>query len=315
VHYLITGGAGFIGSHLAESLLQERHEVTILDDFNDFYAPSLKRANAAALQENATIIEGDFCDNGLISSMFNEKCFDCVVHLGARAGVRSSIKNPSLYLRTNLDGTHNLLAACEKHNVPDMVFASSSSVYGVNSSLPFREDNITEGVVSPYAASKAAAEQLCSSYAYLHGIRIRCLRLFTVYGPRQRPDLAIAKFVDSIRRGLPIEQYGDGSSARDYTYIDDIIEGIRSAISFKPAPFEIINLGGSQSTKLIELIKIIEEELATKADITIKPESQGDILVTLADISKAADLLGYHPVTNLREGIRKYIRWITSEEY
>ncbi len=178
------------------------------------------------MQENATIIEEDFCDNGLISSTFSERRFDCVVHLGARAGVRLSINNPSLHLRTNLDGTHNLLAACQKHNVPDMIFASSSSVYGINSSLPFREDNIAAGVVSPYAASKAAAEQLCSSYAYLHGIRIRYLRLFTVYGPRQRPDLAIAKFVDSIRRGLPIEQYGDGSSARDYTYIDDIIEGI-----------------------------------------------------------------------------------------
>ncbi len=310
MHYLVTGGAGFIGSHLVESLLADGHSVTVLDDFNDYYDPAIKRANLAAVRDRIGLIEGDFRDEQLVDRLFAENDFDTVVHLGARAGVRPSISDPRLYLTTNIDGTFNLLEACRRTGVDHFIFASSSSVYGVNKKVPFAESDPIDRTISPYAATKFAGEQICSNYSHLFGIRCVCLRFFTVFGPRQRPDLAIAKFTNRILDGRPIERYGDGSTARDYTYIDDIIAGVRAAIDYDRAPYEVFNLGGSRTTTLHELIAIIEEELGMKAGIVEKPDQPGDVPRTFADVAKAGRLLGYHPTTGPREGIRKYIAWV-----
>ena len=233
-HYLITGGAGFIGSHLTERMLKEGHEVTIIDDFNTYYDPEIKRQNLVKVQQDVSLIEGDIRDAILVERTFAKGKFDQVIHIAARAGVRPSIQNPKLYFTTNIDGTFNLLDACRYHEVPRFTFASSSSVYGVNKKVPFAEADPLERTISPYAATKLAGEQICSNYAHLFGIHCQCLRFFTVYGPRQRPDLAISKFTKRILDGTPIQQYGDGSTARDYTYIEDIIDGIVADASNDP---------------------------------------------------------------------------------
>lgn len=308
---LVTGGVGFIGSHLCEALLAQGDDVVVIDDFNNFYDPSIKHANIAAIRERITLVEGDIRDAGLVDSLFARHRFDKIFHLAARAGVRPSISDPRLYVSTNVDGTLNLLEACRKNGVKHFVFASSSSVYGVNKKVPFAEDDLIQRTISPYAATKLAGEQLCSNYSHLHGIRCICLRFFTVYGPHQRPDLAISKFTRNIMAGEPIDQYGDGSTARDYTYIDDIIQGVMAAGRYTATDFEIINLGGSATNTLQQLIVGLEEIIGIKARINRLPEQPGDVPLTYANVSKAQKLLGYTPSTPLRQGLEWYIEWLS----
>jgi len=306
--FLVTGGAGFIGSHVTEALLSAGHEVVVFDDFNDYYDPAIKEGNLAGTK--AEIIRGDIRDDGLVVRTFATHRFDGVFHLAARAGVRPSIADPRLYFSTNMDGTLNLLEACRRAGVRDFVFASSSSVYGVNAKVPFSENDLIERTISPYAATKIAGEQMCSNYAHLFGLRCMCLRFFTVYGPRQRPDLAISKFTTALLDGKPIDRYGDGSTARDYTYIDDIVQGVLAAARYtEKSSFEIFNIGGSATTTLSELIALTEAAVGAKAVIRQQPDHLGDVPRTFADISKATRLLGYRPKTDIQEGIVRYVKW------
>jgi UDP-glucuronate 4-epimerase len=309
MHYLITGGAGFIGSTLTERMLREGHQVTIIDDFNTYYDPEIKQQNIANVRADITLVKGDIRDAILVERTFAKGKFDQVIHIAARAGVRPSIQDPKLYFTTNIDGTFNLLDACRYHEVPRFSFASSSSVYGINKKVPFAEADPIERTISPYAATKLAGEQICSNYAHLFGIHCQCLRFFTVYGPRQRPDLAISKFTKRILAGEPIQQYGDGSTARDYTYIEDIINGIVAASKYDEKSFDIFNLGGSATTTLSELITLIENATGKKAIIEQIEEQPGDVPQTYADISKANKLLGYAPQTPIAEGIKSYVEW------
>lgn len=310
---LVTGGAGFIGSHLVEALVATGDRVTVLDDFNDYYDPARKERNLAAVRDRIALVRGDLRDEALVESTFASGRFDRVFHLAARAGVRPSIADPRLYLTTNIDGTFHLLEACRRHGVRRFVFASSSSVYGLNRKVPFAEEDLIAATISPYATTKLAGEQLCANYAHLHGIRCACLRFFTVYGPRQRPDLAIAKFTARMLRDEPIEQYGDGSTARDYTYIDDILAGILAAARYDESTFEIFNLGGSATHTLAELIAALEAALGRTAKIHRLPEQPGDVPRTWADIGKARRLLGWSPKTPLAEGLRLYAAWVRNE--
>ena len=309
MNILVTGGAGFIGSHLVEALLADGHTITVFDDFNHYYDPQIKRLNVSGFQDQVTIVEGDIRDAILVERTFAKGDFDTVIHLAARAGVRPSIQSPKLYFTTNIDGTFNLIDACRHHKVNDFIFASSSSVYGVNEKVPFAETDALIRTISPYAATKLAGEQICSNYSHLFGIRCMCLRFFTVYGPRQRPDLAISKFTERILAGEQIEQNGDGSTARDYTYIEDIVSGIISAINYRDSSFEIFNLGGSATTTLAELIDLIEAACQKKARIKVVEEQPGDVPRTFADVSKAHKLLGYAPHTPIAEGVKKYVAW------
>jgi UDP-glucuronate 4-epimerase len=309
---LVTGGAGFIGSHLCEALLAEGAELVVIDDFNDYYDPAIKRGNIASFRDRITLIEGDIRDVALVDSIFASHKFDKVFHLAARAGVRPSIADPRLYVSTNIDGTLNLLEGCRASGVKHFVFASSSSVYGVNKKVPFAEDDLIQRTISPYAATKLMGEQLCSNYSNLYGIRCVCLRFFTVYGPRQRPDLAISKFTRLILDDKPIDQYGDGSTARDYTYVEDIIRGVMAAGKYTASDFEIVNLGGSAANTLAQLISGIEEITGKKATIHYLPDQPGDVPLTFADVSKAGRLFGYAPATPLRKGLERYVEWVKS---
>lgn len=308
---LVTGGAGFIGSHLADRLLAGGHAVTVVDDFNDFYDPALKRANVAPHLAAAryTLREGDIRDLAFLDGVFAAGHFDAVVHLAARAGVRPSLAEPVLYQEVNVAGTQNIFEMCRKHDVPRCVFGSSSSVYGINSKVPFREDDPIFQPISPYAATKAAGELLAHVYSHLYGIRIMCLRFFTVYGPRQRPDLAINKFTRLIDMGRPIPVYGDGGTRRDYTYVDDIIDGVMAALHYDKSRYEVINLGNSHTVYLRDLIAVIEDALGKKAVIERLPAQPGDVPQTYADIGKARRLLGYAPRTDIRDGIAKFVAW------
>lgn len=309
---LVTGGAGFIGSHVAANFLRDWHEVEIIDDYNDYYDPAIKRANIASLAGAARLHEGDIRDRDFVRGVLSEGRFDAVVHLAARAGVRPSVKDPQLYIDTNITGTHHLLEAAHRNGVGRFLFASSSSVYGLAKKVPFSEDLPLPQTLSPYAATKLAGEQLCGNYAHLYGMKVVCLRFFTVYGPGQRPDLAIHKFTDAIYRGQSIPQYGDGSTRRDYTYIDDIVQGVAGALRYEGQGFDIFNLGENQTTTLSELIIEIEKALGKKAVIERLPEQQGDMPLTAADITKARQLLGYNPQTKIREGIPKFVEWYLS---
>ena len=309
MNILVTGGAGFIGSHLCRRLLSDGHAVTLIDDFNDYYDPAIKRANVAAMGGAAKVVEGDIRDRGQIQQLFAEGKFETVIHIAARAGVRPSVKDPQLYIDTNITGTHHLLEASRQNAVKRFVFASSSSVYGLSKTVPFSEDLALPQTLSPYAATKLAGEHLCGNYSYLFGLRAVCLRFFTVYGPGQRPDLAIHKFTDAIHKGLPIPQYGDGSTRRDYTYIDDIVQGVMGALQYEGPLFDIFNLGENQTITLAELIREIEKGLGKKAVIERLPEQQGDMPLTSADITKARALLGYNPQTKIAGGIPKFIAW------
>ena len=306
---LVTGGAGFIGSHLVDKLLAAQHEVSILDDFNDFYDPQIKRANVAAVSGDVAIHRVDLRDRGAVNQLFHREKFDAIAHLAARAGVRPSIHQPQLYYDTNVGGTLHLLEAARLAGIERMIFASSSSVYGISKTVPFSEDLHLTQTISPYAATKIAGEFLCSTYSHLHRMRIVALRFFTVYGARQRPDLAIHQFTKKILAGEPIDQFGDGTTRRDYTYIDDIMQGVMAALDYKGPMFDIFNLGESETIQLKELISAIEDALGRKAKINRLPEQRGDMPLTCADISKARKLLGYNPTTPLSVGLPKFIDW------
>jgi UDP-glucuronate 4-epimerase len=307
---LVTGGAGFIGSHLVEKLIATGHEVSILDDFNDFYDPQIKRANIAAVAHQTRIHEVDLRDASGVTQLFQREKFDAVAHLAARAGVRPSISQPQLYYDTNVGGTLHLLEAARQTGVHRLIFASSSSVYGICKEVPFSEGFHLTQTISPYAATKVAGEFLCSTYSHLYQLRIVALRFFTVYGARQRPDLAIHQFTRKILAGDPINQFGDGTTRRDYTYIDDIIQGIMAAFDYDGPRYDLFNLGESETIQLKDLIAAIEKAVGKKAKINELPEQPGDVPLTCADISKARKLLGYNPTTPLSVGLPKFVQWI-----
>jgi UDP-glucuronate 4-epimerase len=311
---LVTGGAGFIGSHLVERLLTERHRVICLDNFDPFYDPALKHRNLAqALRDSRfRLVEGDLRDEGLIGKLFQEEKIEIVAHLAARAGVRPSVQDPALYADVNIRGTIHLLEACRKNGVGRFVFASSSSVYGNNSRVPFSEEDPVNSPISPYAATKKAGELLCHTYHHLYGLEVACLRYFTVYGPRQRPEMAIHHFARSIHEGRKISIFGDGNSLRDYTYIDDAIEGTLGALS-REHGYEIYNIGESQTIRLSQLIQALEEQIGKKALVEHLPEQPGDVKHTYADIRKAREHLGYNPKTDIREGLSRFVRWYLHE--
>ena len=307
---LVTGGAGFIGSHLVDVLAARGDDIVVVDDFNDFYDPEIKRANLRKTPAKVFVV--DICDQERVTTLIQAERPDAIVHLAARAGVRPSVLQPELYLKTNIFGTFNLLEAAKNSNVSKFVFASSSSVYGATRELPFREDQVLMQTLSPYASSKLAGEHLCSNYSYLYGIKVVCLRFFTVYGPRQRPDLSIHKFTRLIASGRPIEVYGDGTARRDFTFIDDTIQGVINAIEFEGSPFEIFNLGENQTIELNEVIRLIERALGKSAVIEYQAPVPGDMPQTYADISKAAKLLNYRPATLIEKGIPRFVDWYQS---
>ena len=308
---LVTGGAGFIGSNLCDHLLADGHSVVALDNFDNYYDPVIKESNiqSALRSPNYRVVRQNVEDRDQVMSIFKAKQFDLVIHLAARAGVRPSIERPSDYMATNVLGTTNILEAMAKYGPKKLIFASSSSVYGNCKAEVFTEDlKITEPI-SPYAASKSACEQICYTFSHLYGINVVCLRFFTVYGPRQRPDLAIHKFVNRIETDQPIEMYGDGSTMRDYTFVNDIVAGIRGAIAYDKPPYEIINLGGGEPITLKRMIQTIETALGKKANIRQLPMQPGDVIKTICGWQKAHDLLGYAPSTKFEDGIRNFITW------
>jgi UDP-glucuronate 4-epimerase len=314
---LVTGGAGFIGSHLVDHLLATNDwQVTVVDDFNNFYDPRIKRQNIQAHLANPRyrLAEADIRDRPALESVFAEQDFDCIVHLAARAGVRPSLSQPGLYAETNINGTLNLLELARLRNIKQFVFGSSSSVYGINAKVPFSEDDPVRQPISPYAATKTAGELLCHAYSHLYGMRCICLRFFTVYGPRQRPDLAIHKFASLLTSGQPIPVFGDGTTRRDYTYIDDIIAGVLAAVDFEASDYEVINLGESRTVELRELISLLERELDANAVIETLPPQPGDVPQTFADITKARRILGYDPQIQIEEGIRRFIEWFRKSQ-
>jgi UDP-glucuronate 4-epimerase len=314
---LITGGAGFIGSHLVDHLLAEGEwQVSVVDDFNDFYDPAIKRANVKRHEQsdNFQLFEADIRSQAALKKIFDENSFACIVHLAARAGVRPSLDQPLLYAETNINGTMNLLELARAQGIKQFIFGSSSSVYGINAKVPFSEDDPIRQPISPYAATKAAGELLCHTYTHLYGIRSVCLRFFTVYGPRQRPDLAIHKFARLISAGKHIPVFGDGTTQRDYTFIDDIIAGVRAAIDYAGSDYEVINLGESRTVELRELIALLEKDLEAKAKIDRQPLQPGDVPQTYADITKARRLLGYNPQTQIEEGIHRFVEWFRANE-
>ncbi len=313
---LLTGGAGFIGSHVAEGLLQRGHPLVIVDNLDDFYSPAWKRANLEEVHRvgDFEFLQADICDREPLRQVMARFQPEVTVHLAARAGVRPSIEQPELYERVNVAGTLNLLELCRSFRVPKFIFGSSSSVYGAASRVPFSEDQSDLRPISPYAATKLAGELLTYTYAHLFGLRVVCLRFFTVYGPRQRPDLAIHKFTALIESRKPIPIFGDGTSARDYTYVDDIVAGVLAAVDFNPsatggAAFEIFNLGNSHPCKLADLVALLERVLGRKAMADQNPLQPGDVPITWADVSKSVRLLGYRPSTPLEEGLRRFVAW------
>lgn len=315
MNFLVTGGAGFIGSHICERLLLSGHAVWTLDDLNDFYDPQMKRDNLRALQSLAKpfeFVQGDLTDRAVVDQLFADVKFDQVIHLAARAGVRPSLEKPALYQRVNVEGTVNLLEAARLSGVKKLTLASSSSVYGVNSKMPFSETDSIFTAISPYAASKLACEALGHVYHHTYGLDIVMLRFFTVYGPRQRPDLAIRKFTKLISEGKPIPVYGDGSSARDHTYVSDIVDGVMACLD-REFGYEIFNLGESQTVTLSRLIQLIENAVGKKAVIQRLPMQPGDVPVTFADISKARNQLGYAPKMKVEQGIPQFVEWFKSQ--
>jgi len=309
---LVTGAAGFIGSHLTAGLLADGLPVLGVDNFNDYYDPAVKRANIAPFAGNPLfeLIEADIRDADAMAAAFDRAPAQ-VVHLAARAGVRPSVEQPLLYLDVNERGTLNLLECCRERSVNSFIFASSSSVYGVNSKVPFSVEDKIALPISPYAATKRAGELMCHTYHHLYGIHITCLRFFTVYGPRQRPDLAIHKFARLMAAGREVPVYGDGSMRRDFTYIDDIIAGVRSAMA-RDYPFEIFNLGNSNPISVTELVALLEKHLEMKAKIVYRPVPPGDVPITFADISKTAEMLDYRVTTPIDAGIAKFAQWFRS---
>jgi len=312
---LVTGGAGFIGSHVVDRLLKEGKEVIVVDNFNEYYSPQRKRENIAhhANNPNFTLAEGDVENFSFIARLFDKYKIQQVIHLAARAGVRPSIENPFIYNSTNLNGTLNVLELSRRQQVKSFVFASSSSVYGMTTKIPFVETDNVNQPVSPYAATKRAGELLCFTYSHLHNLNLSCLRFFTVYGPRGRPDMAPYRFTDKIYRGQPITVFGDGRTARDYTYIYDIVDGIMVALD-RSYKYEIFNLGNNQMIPLKQFIHITEGIIGKSAIIQYEPPIAGDVERTCADISKAQRLLRYMPRTSVREGMQEFFEWYKEHE-
>ena len=307
---LVTGGAGFIGSHLLERLSGRGADLVCLDNFNDFYSPAIKRANIETLlsEKRITLAEGDICDLTFLESIFRDNQIDVVIHLAARAGVRPSIAQPLLYTKVNCLGTVNLLEMARHHGVKKFIFASTSAIYGANEKVPFSEDDPVEKQISPYAASKRACELYCSNYHELFGIPVCCIRFFTVYGPRQRPDMAIHKFTKALFEDRPIEMFGDGSSERDYTYVSDIIDGVAAALDVDFG-FEIVNLGDARVVKLSRLVSLLEKETGKKTLVKKLPVQPGDVPRTCADITRARRLFGYEPKFPIERGLQEFVRW------
>lgn len=318
--YLITGGAGFIGSTLADRLLLDGNQVIVVDNFNDYYDVSIKERNVAPhlTNNNYKLYRIDICDWNALEKVFKENHIDGIVHLAARAGVRPSIEDPILYQQTNNLGTNHILELAKRYGVKNLVLASSSSVYGNNKKVPFKETDVVDFAISPYAATKKANEVLGHVYHALYGMNMIFLRFFTVYGPRQRPDLAINKFTKLILNDEPIPVFGDGSTSRDYTYIQDIINGIILSIQYvenHENVYEIINLGENTPITLLEMIQTIEKVLGKKAKMNFLPMQLGDVNKTYADITKAKELLGYDPQTSFEEGIRNFVKWYREERH
>jgi UDP-glucuronate 4-epimerase len=314
MHVLVTGGAGFIGSHLVDSLLADGHHVTVLDSFDPFYDRSVKEANIESHRQCATwrLVEANLRDvSRLRQTLVGD--YDCIVHLAARAGVRPSIADPIGYQQVNVEGTHNVLEFARERGIKQFVFASSSSVYGINPRVPWSEDDHVLQPISPYASTKVSGELLGHVYSELFGIRFIALRFFTVYGPRQRPDLAIHKFARMMLHGEPIPVFGDGNSRRDYTYIDDIVSGVRAAIEYDATPFEVINLGNNQTVSLLDMIQGLQLALSRKAELQWLPPQPGDVPQTWANIEKAQALLGYSPSTAYLDGARRFAGWLSPE--
>ncbi|MBN1123663.1 MAG: GDP-mannose 4,6-dehydratase [Sedimentisphaerales bacterium] len=312
---LVTGAAGFIGSHLSKRLVCNGWKVIGLDNFDPFYSSDVKWNNITDLIKSSQfeLMQGDIRDEHAVASIMADGGFDCIIHLAAKAGVRPSIEDPVGYQDVNINGTVVLLEAAKKHRIPKFIFASSSSVYGNNKKVPFHESDNVDFPISPYAATKKAGELLCYTYSYLYGIGMTCLRFFTVYGPRQRPDLAIHKFARLIEKGKPIPVFGDGSMRRDFTYIDDIIDGVVAAIE-KCEGYNIYNLGESRPVRLDELIGQIETALGKKAILDRRPMQPGDVNQTYADVSKAVRELGYNPQTEISEGLKRFVQWLRSDQ-
>jgi UDP-glucuronate 4-epimerase len=311
MNFLVTGGAGFIGSHVCERLLDLGHSVWALDDLNSFYDPAIKQQNIREIQSKGKsfeFVQGDLLDLDTVRELFGSTRFDQVIHLAARAGVRPSLQEPALYQRVNVEGTTHLLEIARANKVKKITIASSSSVYGINSKVPFSEDDPIFSAISPYAASKLACEALGHVYHHVYGMDVVMLRFFTVYGPRQRPDLAIHKFARLIHFGKPIPVFGDGTTARDYTYISDIVDGVM-AVTKKEFGYQVFNLGESQTVRLTYLIEVIEKAMGRKAVIDRQPPQPGDVPITYANIGKARSLLGYTPGIKIDAGIPLFIEW------
>lgn len=308
---LVTGGAGFIGSHVSARLLRDGHAVAVLDDLNDYYPPAQKLRNLEDVRQAGALEfeQGDICDEAAVERLMSRFQPEAVIHLAARAGVRPSLEAPVLYQRVNCEGTTVLLECARRHGIRRFVFASSSSVYGATSHVPFREDDALQQPISPYAATKIAGEAICHAYSHLYGMQMACLRLFTVYGPRQRPDLAIRKFIGKIRAGQPIQMFGDGQSGRDYTYVDDIVSGILSALVLG-RPYEVFNLGNSHPVLLRDMIATVERVVGRAAVIEQMAVQPGDMAVTFASIAKAQTMLGYQPLTTFEDGVRRTAEWM-----
>ena len=312
---LVTGGAGFIGSHVLDRLVSKGRRCVCLDDFNDFYSPAIKRTNIAGSLASGlvSVVEGDIRDLALCRRLFHEHKVERVIHLAARAGVRPSLEQPLLYEEVNCRGTLALLECAREFGVKIFVFGSTSSIYGVTSRVPFSEDDPVDRPISPYAASKRACELFCHTYHYLYGIPVVSLRFFTVYGPRQRPDLAITLFTRLMEQGRPIPIFGDGTSRRDYTYVGDIVDGVMAALDSE-LKFEIINLGSGRPISLNDMVRSLEKVLGKKAGIDKRPEQPGDVPLTYADISKARRLLGYEPRVPFEEGLRSFVEWWRNQD-
>ncbi|MFP3953219.1 MAG: GDP-mannose 4,6-dehydratase [Candidatus Acetothermia bacterium] len=339
---LVTGGAGFIGSHLCKRLLEEGLKVIALDNFNDFYDPTIKKRNISGLTEdpNFTLIPGDILDVDLLEAIFSNDPGNVaelslevkgieptdeniartqdlrpssIVHLAAMAGVRPSLVSPTEYVDVDIKGTVNLLEAARNYDVDKFVFGSSSSVYGVNEKVPFSEDDVTDLQISPYATAKKAAEGYCKTYNHLYGVPIAALRFFTVYGPRQRPEMAIHKFARLMDNGEKIPAYGDGTSERDYTYVDDIVDGIVASLD-ADYDFEVFNLGNSETIELNQLIELIGDEMGIEPEIDRQPQQPGDVPITYADISKSREMLGYSPEVLIEEGVARFVDWYKQSE-
>ena len=315
MNFLVTGGVGFIGSHVCERLLEAGHAVCALDDLNDFYDPAIKQSTLRELQSRAqsfSFVHADITNRGEVDEIFGSMAFDQIIHLAARAGVRPSLENPALYQRVNVEGTVNVLEAARERGVKKITIASSSSVYGVNSKVPFSEADPIFNAISPYAASKLGCEALGHVYNHVYGMDVCMLRFFTVYGPRQRPDLAIHKFARLMQSGQPIPVFGDGNTSRDYTYVDDTVDGVMAATE-KEFGYEIINLGESQTVEPDRLIELLEQAMGVKAEINRQPAQPGDVPITFANIEKAQRLLGYNPQVKIEDGIPRFIEWFRQQ--